>query len=44
MPKVDTSNMAKKPGNTDHIIKEVIEVKIHPDNMNREEGYCLSRS
>jgi hypothetical protein len=28
----------------DRIIKEAIEIKLHPDNINRDGGYILSRA
>jgi hypothetical protein len=28
----------------DHVITEVIKIELHPNNMNREDGFCLSRS
>jgi hypothetical protein len=33
----DTSIMAKKYGHMECIIKAVIEMELHPDNMNKEE-------
>jgi len=40
----DTSVLAKKPGCMEHIIKEVREIELHPDNLNKEEGFSLSKS
>jgi hypothetical protein len=28
----------------DRIIREVIDIELHPNNMNREVGFCLSKS
>jgi hypothetical protein len=28
----------------EHIIKEVREIELHPDNLNKEEGFSLSKS
>jgi hypothetical protein len=40
----DTSILAKKLRCMDRIIREAIEIKLHPNNMNREDGFSLSRS
>jgi len=40
----DTSILAKKCGHMEHIIREVIETEPHPQNMNLEEYFSLSRS
>jgi hypothetical protein len=28
----------------DHIVREAFEIELHPNNMNREMGFCLSSS
>jgi hypothetical protein len=28
----------------DHIVREAIEIELHPNNMNRDVGFCLSKS
>jgi len=40
----DTSILAKKYRYMEHLIREAVETELHQDNMNREEGFCLSRS
>jgi hypothetical protein len=40
----NTSILAKKSRYMDHIIKEVIKIELHPNNINREDGFSLSRS
>jgi hypothetical protein len=38
-----SSLMAKKPRHVECIITEMMEIELHPDNMNRQEGFSLSR-
>jgi hypothetical protein len=40
----DKSNLTKKPIYMEHIIREVTQTELHPDNMNRKEGISLSMS
>jgi hypothetical protein len=40
----DTSILAKKFRCMDRISREVIEIKPHPNSMNREDGFSLSKS
>jgi len=40
----DTSILAKKPRCMECLIREAREIEVHPDNMNREEGFTLSKS
>jgi hypothetical protein len=39
-----TSILAKKLRWMDLIIREAIEIELHPNNMNREDGFSLSRA
>jgi hypothetical protein len=52
LPHPDKSAVAT-PRNQDHVhqsrymdrfIKEAVEIELHPNNMNRDDGLCLSRS
>jgi hypothetical protein len=36
--------ISTKPRYMDHIIGEVIDIELHPNIMNRENGFCLSKS
>jgi hypothetical protein len=36
--------LATKTQYMDRIITEATEIKLHPNNMNREVGFCLSKS
>jgi hypothetical protein len=40
----DTSILTKKSRCMQHLIRKVIEMELHHDNMNREKGFSLSRS
>jgi hypothetical protein len=39
-----TCRLARTKGYMDRIIKEAIEIKLHPDNINRDGGYILNRA
>jgi hypothetical protein len=39
-----TAILASKSHYLDRIIMEAIEIKLHPNNMNKETGFCLNKS
>jgi hypothetical protein len=40
----NSSILAKKTRYMDRIVRETIEIELHPYNINREGGFCLSKS
>jgi hypothetical protein len=40
----NTTRLARTKGYMDRIVKEAIEIQIHPNNINKEGGYMLSRA
>jgi hypothetical protein len=40
----DTTILSTKPRDWDRIIREAIEIELHPNNMNKDDGFCLSKS
>jgi hypothetical protein len=40
----NSSVLAMKTIHMDHIVREAIEIELHPYDINREGGFCLSKS
>jgi hypothetical protein len=39
-----SSILATKTRSMDRIVRDAIEIELYPDNINREDGFCLSKS